>query len=83
MGTSESGAIELQRAREHMANAKRALEDEKEGVALRHATEAQLSAELAIAKSQSASARKAAEDMLASIETLRREAIRDEQPVAR
>jgi acetylglutamate kinase len=76
LGTSENGAIELQRAREALATAKRAMENGKEGEALRGANEAQLSAELAVAKSQSATARKAAEDMLASIETLRKEATR-------
>jgi hypothetical protein len=78
IGTSESGAVELQRAREHLAAAQRAVQSEKEGEALRHANEAQLSAELAIAKSQSAAARKAAEDTMASVETLRKEAARDE-----
>lgn len=81
IGTSESGALELQRAREQLEAAQRALKDKKEGQALRYANEAQLSAELAVAKSQSASARKAAEDMLASIETLRNEAER--QPLNR
>jgi len=83
IGSSESGAVELQKAREHLQAARRAIDNGKEGQAMRHATEAQLSAELAIAKSQSAAARKAAEEMLASIETLRREAARDDQPVAR
>jgi hypothetical protein len=83
IGSSESGAVELQRAREHLGAARRAIDDGKEGQAMRHATEAQLGAELAIAKAQSAAARKAAEDMLASIETLRKEANRDDQPVAR
>jgi hypothetical protein len=82
IGTSESGALELQRAREQLAAAQRAVEGGKEGQALRHANEAQLSAELAIAKSQSAAARKAAEDTIASLETLRKEAARD-QPASR
>lgn len=79
LGTSEAGAVELQRAREHMETARIAAKKGKEGDALRHANEAQLQAELAIAKSQSASARKAAADALASIETLRNESVR-EQP---
>jgi hypothetical protein len=83
LGTSEAGSVELQKAREHLAAAKKAADAGKEGQALRHAAEAQVSAELAIAKSQSATARKNAEDTLASIETLRKEAARDDQPVAR
>lgn len=83
IGSSESGAVELQKAREHLAAARQAIDGGKEGQALRHATEAQVNAELAIAKSQSATARKSAEDTLASIETLRKEAARGEQPVAR
>ena len=78
IGTSESGAVELQRARERLAAAQQALDKRKEGVALREANEAQLQAELAVAKAQSATARKAAEDMLASIEALRNEAVRTE-----
>ena len=83
IGSSESGAVELQKAREHLTAARGAIDKGKEGQALRHATEAQVNAELAIAKSQSATARKAAEDTLASIETLRKEAARDDQSVAR
>ena len=82
IGTSESGAIELQRAREHLEAARRAADKGQEGEALRHANEAQLQAELSVAKAQSATARKAAADMLASIEALRKEAVRD-QPTAR
>jgi len=81
LGTSESGAVELQRAREHLEAAQRAADKGKEGDALRHATEAQLQAELAVAKSQSATARKAAADTLASIEALRKESVRE--PVRR
>src|ERR1044071_5563398 len=53
IGSSESGAVELQKAREHLGLARRAIDNRKEGQAMRHATEAQLAAELAIAKSQS------------------------------
>jgi len=77
LGNSESGALELQRAREHMEAARRAADKGQEGQALRHANEAQLQAELAVAKSQSAAARKAAADALASIESLRNEAVRE------
>lgn len=77
LGTSESGAVELQRSREHLAAAQRAADKGSEGDALRYATEAQLQAELAVAKSQSAAARKAAADTLASIEALRKETVRE------
>ena len=77
IGTSENGAVELQRAREYLETGRRAADNGKEGQALRYATEAQLQAELAVAKAQSATARKAAADMLASIEALRNEAVRE------
>jgi len=77
LGNSESGAIELQRAREYLAAAKKELDGGKEGPALRLANESQLQAELAVAKSQSAAARKAADDMMAGIETLRKETLRE------
>lgn len=82
IGSSEAGALELQRAREQLAAARRAMDDEKEVEALRHANEAKLTAELAVAKAQSTAARKAADEMLASIEMLRNEAGRT-QPLAR
>lgn len=77
IGSSESGALELQTARNHMEEARQALEEEKEEPALRHARQAELSAELAVAKSQSAEARAAAEELQASIRTLRQEAQRE------
>ena len=76
IGNSEAGAIELQQAREHMTQAQAALGDNKDEPALRHAQQAELAAELAVAKSQSASARKAADELQASIRTLRQEAER-------
>jgi hypothetical protein len=76
LGNSESGAVELQKARDHLELARRALNDKKEEPALRHAREAELNAELAVARSQSASARRAAEELQASIRTLREEAAR-------
>jgi hypothetical protein len=76
VGNSEAGAIELQRARDQMTQAREALNDEKEKLAMRHAQEAELNAELAVAKAQSASARRAAEELQASIRTLRQEAER-------
>lgn len=76
LGNSETGAIELQRAKDNLAQAQAALKDNDEKTAERYAQRAQLDAELAVAKSQSGAARKAADEVLASIETLRREAAR-------
>lgn len=76
IGNSESGAVELQSAREHLDLARQAMDDNKNDEAQRHAQQAELTAELAVAKSQSASARKAADELLASIQTLRQEATR-------
>lgn len=76
IGNSEQGAIELQRAKENLDAARGALKDGNEKQAERHAQLAQLDAELAVSKSQSATARKAADELLASIKTLRQEAER-------
>lgn len=76
VGTSETGAVELQRARDALAQAQAALRDKNEKEAERYAQHAQLLAELAVAKSQSGAARRAADEVLASVETLRREAAR-------
>jgi chromosome segregation ATPase len=76
VGNSEQGAIELQRAKESLDAARRALKDNNEQQAERQAQLAQLDAELAVSKSQSASARRAADEVLASIKTLRQEAER-------
>lgn len=76
LGNSESGAVEMQRAKENLDRARRALDDNKEQPAERYAQLAQLDADLAVAKSQSTSARKAADELQASIQSLRREANR-------
>ena len=76
VGRSEAGAVDLQRAKDHLEQAKRALDKEDSKQAERHAQLAQLDAELAIAKSQSAAARKAADEVMASIQQLRQEAAR-------
>jgi chromosome segregation ATPase len=76
VGRSESGAVELQRARDNLEQAKAALDREKGEQAERYARLAQLDAELAVAKSQSAAARNAADELLASIKMLREEAAR-------
>lgn len=73
VGQSEAGAIELQQAKDKLSEAKAALAKEQPQVAERSAAQAHLYAELAIAKSQSGSARKAAEEVLASLEILRNE----------
>ena len=76
LGNSEQGAIELQRAKDSLAQAQNALKAKNDKQAERFASVAQLDAELAVAKSQTASARKAADDVLASVETLRNETTR-------
>jgi septal ring factor EnvC (AmiA/AmiB activator) len=76
VGNSEAGAIELQKAKETLEAAQRELSKENAVAAERFASQAQLTAELAVAKSQSSQARKAADELLASIETLRQEAAR-------
>lgn len=76
LGRSEAGAVELQRAKDHLEQAKAALNKKEGEKAERHARLAELDAELAISKSQSAAARKAADELMASIQTLRQEAAR-------
>jgi hypothetical protein len=76
LGGSENGAIELQRARDHLEQAKQAMDKGDEKKAERYAQYAQLDAELAVTKAQSAAARKAANELLASIDMLRQEAQR-------
>lgn len=76
VGRSEAGAIELQQARDKLDAAKAALANDRQEEAERSAAQARLYAELAMAKSQSAAARKSADEVLASVETLRSEAER-------
>ena len=76
VGNSEAGAVELQQAKDKLAAAQSELKRDNDKQAERFASQAQLTAELAIAKAQSAQARKAADELLASIETLRQEASR-------
>lgn len=76
VGRSEAGAMELQQARDKLNAAKAALGNDRQQEAERSAAQAHLYAELAMAKAQSASARKAADEVLASLETLRSEAER-------
>lgn len=76
VANSEAGAVELQQAKTKLEAAQAALRKENPKEAERLASQAQLTAELAIAKAQSAQARKAADEVLASTETLRQEAAR-------
>lgn len=73
VGRSEAGAIELQQSKDKLSAAHAALAKERQQDAERSAAQAHLYAELAIAKSQSASARKSAEEVLASLNMLRKE----------
>lgn len=76
IGGSEQGALELQRARDNLVSAKNAVADGSDTMAAHHAKQAQLDAELAVARAQSAGARKAADEVRASNETLKQEAQR-------
>jgi hypothetical protein len=76
VGNSEAGALELQKAKDLYADAQRQLEAKNETRAQRLATQAELQAQLATAKTQNAAARRAADELLASIQTLREEAER-------
>jgi chromosome segregation ATPase len=73
IGNSEVGAVELQAARDDLDHAHQALAAKRDEQAQRYAQRAQLDSDLAIAKSQSASARKAADELNASIQTLKQE----------
>ena len=73
LGTSEHGAMELQQAKDKLSTAKNALAQDQPKQAENAAAQARLYAELAVAKSQSADARKSADEVLASLKTLRQE----------
>jgi hypothetical protein len=73
VGKSEQGAVELQQARDKLEAAKSAVARGQQQEAERSAAQAHLYAELAVAKSQSADARKSANEVLASLNTLRQE----------
>ena len=77
LGQSEHGALELQQARDKIADAKSALAKGEHEQAERMAAQAHLYAELAVARSQSANARNAADEVLASLKMLRRESERN------
>lgn len=80
IGNEEIGQVELQRAKENLDEARRHLKDGDEKQADRYSQLAQLDAELAVSKAQSARARKAADELLASIQQLRQEAERSSGP---
>jgi hypothetical protein len=81
LGRSEEGAVELQRAKESLAAAERAVAKADNKGAQRFASQAELHAQLAVAQSQSAEARRAANEVLASTEALRKESERS-SPIA-
>jgi len=76
VANSEAAALDIQRAKELMSSARRELDEKNGEAAERYAMQAQLTAELAVAKDESAQARKSADELMASIETLRQEAQR-------
>jgi chromosome segregation ATPase len=80
LGNSEAGAIELQRANTHMEQAKVAVKKGDDKPAQRHAQQAELDVELAVAKAQNATARKAVDELQASIQQLRQETQRSTGP---
>jgi Domain of unknown function (DUF4398) len=82
LGSSESSAVDLQRAGSHLQQAKESVKDGKDKPAQRLAQQSELDVDLAVAKSQNASARKAAAELQASIQQLRQEAERS-TPVTR
>jgi hypothetical protein len=76
VGTSEAGAVDLQNAKNNLEQAHKFLQAKNQKQADRFASRAELDAELAVSKSQSKEARKAADELLASIQTLRSESAR-------
>jgi hypothetical protein len=76
MGNSEGGAVELQRANSHLQQAKEAAKEGEDKSAQQHAQRAELDVDLAVAKAQNASVRKANAELQASIQQLRSESQR-------
>ena len=72
---AEYAALELQMAREHLDEAKQAMQASAYDKARRDAEKALVNAQLAEAKAETATARQAAEELRKSIESLRDEAI--------
>lgn len=73
-GAREYSALELDRAREKLAEAQRASDDEEYVRALRLAQQSAADAELALARAEAAEAEAAATEVREGIATLRREA---------
>ena len=78
VGTSENGAVELQRATQHLAAAKSSLANKREKDAGRFAHQAELEAELAVARAETGHARRAADEVSEGTATLRQETERTE-----
>jgi len=70
---SQYASVELQTAREHLENAKQAMQLENYQEARRQAEKALVNAQLAETKAEAASARETAAELRKSIESLRRE----------
>jgi hypothetical protein len=77
LGGAEAGAVELQRAKDHQQAAQNALARANEKDAQQSAALAGLHAQLAVAQSQSAEAKRAAAEVLATTQTLRQESERN------
>lgn len=75
-GAYQFAATEVQNAQDKLAKAESAADKERHADARRLAVESSLDAELAVAKSRSGKAEAAAEQVAASVETLRQEAAR-------
>lgn len=75
-GAYQFAATEVQSAQDKLAKAESAADKERHADARRLAVESSLDAELAVAKSRSGKAEAAAEQVAASVETLRQEAAR-------
>jgi len=76
LGNNEASAIDLQRAKDELAQAQKAVKSGDDKPAQRLAQQAALDAELALSKAQTATARKASDELQASIKALRAEAQR-------
>jgi hypothetical protein len=76
LGNNEAGAIDLQRAKDGLAQAQKAVKSGDDKPAQRFAQQASLDSELALAKAQTSTARKASDELQASIKALRDEAQR-------
>ena len=83
IGRSEDGTVELQRAKQSLAAAQAAVEKVNDKDAQRLAGRAELHAQLAVAQAQSADARRAAEEVLASTNALRKESERNSTSTTR